>query len=80
MNIIQAIEDKRLFRSVFRDLGTWSSWLVLLKTLFGLQMDDGELALYQECTSRDRPPEQPFRELWAIIGRRGGKSFIMSVT
>ncbi|UCG11520.1 MAG: hypothetical protein JSU72_13385 [Deltaproteobacteria bacterium] len=33
----------------------------------------------RECTGRDKPPEQPFRELWAIVGRRGGKSFIMSV-
>ena len=79
MNIIQAIEDKRLFRMVFRDLSTWSSWLVLLKALFGLELVDKDLTLYKECTSRDRPPEQPFRELWAIVGRRGGKSFIMSV-
>jgi hypothetical protein len=42
-------------------------------------MDDKELNLYRECTSRDRPPEKAFRELWAIVGRRGGKSFIMSV-
>jgi hypothetical protein len=79
MNIIQAVKDKRLFRPVFRDLTSWQSWLVLLKALFGLQMNDKELALYQGCTGREKPPEQPFRELWAIVGRRGGKSFIMSV-
>lgn len=52
---------------------------MLLKVLFGLQMTKRELALYQECTGRRTAPQQPFKELWAIVGRRGGKSFIMSV-
>ena len=48
MDIVQAIKNKQLFRPVFRDLSSWSSWLVLLKALFGLQMDDKELTLYKE--------------------------------
>jgi len=79
MDIVQAIKNRQLFRPVFRDLSSWNSWLVLLKALFGLQMDDKDLTLYKECTSRKKRPEQPFRELWAIVGRRGGKSFIMSI-
>jgi len=66
MDIVQAIKNRQLFRPVFRDLSSWNSWLVLLKALFGLQMDDKDLTLYKECTSRKKRPEQPFRELWAI--------------
>jgi hypothetical protein len=77
--IVQAINDKDLFRPVFRKLKTWGGWMVLLKALFALPMAKKELALYRECTGREKAPQQPYRELWAIVGRRGGKSFIMSV-
>ena len=77
--IIQAISDKDLFRPVFRSLKTWNAWFVLLKALFALPMDNEELDLYRKCTGRKQAPERAFRELWAVVGRRGGKSFIMSV-
>jgi hypothetical protein len=79
MNIVKALSDKKLFRSCFKSLDSWGAWMVLLKALFGLPMAEGELALYRRCTGRERPPEREFRELWAIVGRRGGKSFMMSV-
>jgi hypothetical protein len=79
MNIVDAIHSEKLFKPVFRNIKTWSSWLVLLKALFALQMDAKDLALYRECTNRKNPTQQPLKELWAIVGRRGGKSFIMSV-
>ena len=30
--------------------------------------------LYQRCTGRQTPPTEPAREVYAIVGRRGGKS------
>jgi hypothetical protein len=79
MNIVQAINNKKLFKSCFTNLDTWSGWLTLLKAIFGLQMADKELALYSECTGKKKAPERPIKELWAIVGRRGGKSFICAV-
>ena len=79
MNIVDAIRNERLFKPIFKDLKTWSSWLVLLKALFGLRMSRDDLPLYRRCTGRENPPQHPLKELWAIVGRRGGKSFIMSV-
>ena len=79
MNIIQAIESEKLFRPCFKDLSTWSSWLVLLKALFGLKMSKKELAFFRQCAGRENPPKGEFKELWAVIGRRGGKSFIAAV-
>ena len=79
MDIVQAIKNEQLFRPVFRDLRSWSSWLTLLKALFGLRMDKGDKALFREATGRKKPPEKPIKELWAIVGRRGGKSFVCAI-
>ncbi|MBN1103582.1 MAG: hypothetical protein JXL84_09245 [Deltaproteobacteria bacterium] len=77
MNIIEAIHDERLFRSAFKDLFTWSAWFVLLKAMFGIPFnDDAGRDLFRACTGRASMPERPFRELWAVVGRRGGKSFM----
>jgi len=42
--------------------------------------DDGEqLATYQRCTGRGEAPAAPAGEAWLVIGRRGGKSFILAL-
>jgi len=79
LTIIKAINEKKLFKPLFKDLKTWASWICLLKVLFGLPLTKKELTLYQGSTGRKKAPQKAFRELWAIIGRRGGKSFIMSL-
>ncbi|NIM96665.1 MAG: hypothetical protein GTO24_00860 [candidate division Zixibacteria bacterium] len=79
MTIIEAIQNPKLFRHCFRDLETWGAWLVLLKALFGLEMGKKDLALYRRCTGRRKAPRASFRELWAVIGRRSGKSYIASI-
>ena len=79
MNIIDAVEDKNLFGPLFKDLTTWEAWRVFLKSVFALPLTDEELALFQNHTARNGAPERPFSEVFAIVGRRGGKSFISSV-
>ena len=79
MDIISAIQSDTLFKSVFKDLSSWSSWMSLLKAFFAIEMTDRDLDLYRECTGRETPPVQPFRELWCVSGRRGGKSFMSSI-
>jgi hypothetical protein len=79
VNIIQAIQDKHLFRPLFKNLETWASWIVFLKALFGLPMGEGELALYRQCTGRQAPPKKQFSEAWVPTGVRSGKSFIAAL-
>jgi len=79
INIIQAIEDKNILGSLFVDQDTWSTWKVVLKAIFGLPMIKGELKAYQEFTGRKRSSKNPFKEIFLIIGRRGGKSFISAI-
>ena len=79
ISIVQAIHDPKLFGSLFDSLDTWNAWLVWLKAVFGLPMTDPDLELYRQCTNRTDPPNRGVKEAYAIVGRRGGKSRIVSV-
>ena len=78
-NIIRAIEDPELFGSLFKDQTTWANWKIALKAIFALPMNKKELEVYTELTGRSKPPEKQFSEVFAIVGRRGGKSYISAV-
>lgn len=58
---------------------TWGSWRVVLKAAFGLPLDRYELAVFRALTGRTEVPTAPARELWAVVGRRGGKSQISAL-
>jgi hypothetical protein len=77
ISIVDAIRDKRLFGSLFPDLTSWSAWMVFLKAVFAIEMDQNELELYRHCTRRSDLPAR-VKEAYAIVGRRGGKSRIVS--
>lgn len=79
MTILDAIHDPLLFNPLFKDLATWRSWLVVLKALFALPMDEVDRVLFASLTGRETPPAQPVDECWLIVGRRGGKSFIVAL-
>jgi hypothetical protein len=79
MTIIDGIEDSNLFRPFFQDLQTWTGWLVFLKALFGLPMTEHDEAKYRALTHREHPPNQQAEEAWLVVGRRGGKSFIVAL-
>ena len=77
MKILQAIDDPALFAPWFRR-GNWSAWRAFLATVFGLTPPDGG-ELHRRCTGRSALNEAAFSEGWLIIGRRGGKSFILAL-
>lgn len=79
MTIIEAIDDKKLFGQLFKDPKTWATWRVFLKGLFGLKMSKAEFETFKEFTGRNHPPSRPAQEAFAIVGRRGGKSYIAAV-
>jgi hypothetical protein len=59
--------------------GDWAAWRALLAAAFALPpQDDAALDIYRECTGRSAWPTAPASEVWAICGRRGGKTRIMS--
>lgn len=53
---------------------SWLPWRVLLVAAMGEPLTDEERELFQTLTGRDQEPGEPVEELWAIVGRRGGKT------
>lgn len=79
MSIMGAINDPRIFGKHFaKDPGSWAAWFAFLRTLFGEPLDDDDLAVFRECTSRQEP-HGPYKQATLCCGRRGGKSYIMAL-
>ncbi|MHB1011951.1 MAG: hypothetical protein ACYC37_03480 [Desulfobacteria bacterium] len=79
MNIIDVVHDENLARPFFRDLVSWAAWIVVLKAIFALPMEEAELEVYRRHTGRKDLPQGQAREGWLIVGRRGGKSRIAAL-
>lgn len=79
MNIIEAINDPKLLGRFFKDKMTWLNWLVILKGIFGLPMAKWEQERWTKLTGRTYEPRRQFFEIFLLIGRRGGKSFMVSI-
>ena len=79
VTILDAMGDPNLFGPWFRDPATWRAWRAFLAALFGLPMDDAMAELYRQCTGRSEPPAAPQTEATLVVGRRGGKSFILAL-
>jgi hypothetical protein len=74
--IDQALRDPALLGSALGDLASWQTWLSVLRAAFGLDLTDEQLQVFGAVTGNRKPPSQRVRELWAIVGRRAGKSKI----
>jgi len=79
MTILEACDDPKLFAPWFRKRETWVSWRAFMAALFGLPMSPAELEIFRACTGREAPPTRAFEEATLIVGRRGGKSFILAL-
>jgi hypothetical protein len=79
ISIIEAMRDPLLFGPFFSDPKSWRAWMVVLKALFALPMDADELAQFRRLTGRNTAPLEQAEEAWLIVGRRGGKSFIVAL-
>lgn len=79
MNILQAVRDPKVFGSIFRDTESWKAWFAFLAALFGLAMTREQRRIYRECTDRNDRPSEPFTQAWLVVGRRGGKSFVLAL-
>jgi hypothetical protein len=77
MNIIQAINDPKLFADQFGG-DSWQYWRVLLAGFYGLKQSKDERKQFERLTKRTAP-NHAFNELWLCVGRRGGKSNISAL-
>jgi hypothetical protein len=78
LTILDAMADAAIFGPWF-DGKSWIAWKAFLRALFGLPMGKTTRSLYQKHTGRKSLPENPSKEAWLVVGRRGGKSLIAAL-
>lgn len=74
VTIDSALRDPMLLGAALGAPTTWTSWLAILRAAFGLPLDEKDAAIFASVAGGRKPPTKRVRELWAIIGRRSGKS------
>ncbi len=77
IDIVRAMNHPAMFQPWFAG-PSWDNWRTVLKGAFALPMNASEQAFFRTVAERD-PPSKPVRELWAIVGRGGGKDSVASV-
>jgi hypothetical protein len=73
-SIDDALRDPSLLGAALGDPESWQTWRAVLKAAFGLELNRDEARAFASVAGSRAPPTKRVRELWAIIGRRGGKS------
>jgi Phage Terminase len=73
-DIDRVLTNRHLLGAALHDAASWQVWRVVLKSAFGLRLDEEEAKAFAAVAGSRKPPTQRVRELWAIVGRRGGKS------
>jgi hypothetical protein len=76
LTIDRVLTDPRLLGAALGNPASWQVWQAVLKAAFGLQLNRHEARAFSAVAGSRKPPSQRVRELWAIVGRRGGKSRI----
>lgn len=74
ITIDQALTDSNLLGAALGDAGSWQLWRSVLRAAFGLPLDNADLERFHSVAGDRRPPEQRVDELWAVLGRRSGKT------
>jgi hypothetical protein len=76
ITIDRALLDKRLLGAALGEPDSWAKWLVVLRAAFGMNLNRADRRVFETVAGRRTPPKRRVRELWAVIGRRAGKSRI----
>lgn len=73
---IAALKDPELLGAMeaFGDLTTWGPWLACVRAIYGLPMDEADLALFARHTGRTAPRPGGYPEAVVIVGCQSGKS------
>lgn len=73
MSMREALESPDVLGSVLPG-ESWAYWRTVLIASQGEPLKPEELEIYRELSGRTEAPTKPFKELWAVCGRRAGKT------
>lgn len=74
ITIDRALRDPNLLGAALGNIDPWRQWIAVLKGAFGLELNRTERRAFEKVAGSRAPPSKRVAELWAIVGRRGGKS------
>jgi hypothetical protein len=69
----RALTDRGLLGSILAG-DSWLPWRAILLASMGEELDADERVAFQSLTGRLTEPLERVEELWAVVGRRGGKT------
>ena len=69
-----ALRHPKLLGKALGNAGSWSVWFAVLRAAFGLKLTPEQQTLFAQVAGGRAPPTKRVRELWAMVGRKGGKS------
>jgi hypothetical protein len=76
IDIDHALADPNLLGAALGDGETWQTWRIVLRAAFALPLTDAEHRVFATIAGDRGLPKQRVRELWAVAGRRSGKTRI----
>ena len=77
--IRDALRDPNLLGSGLGDVQSWTTWMAVLAAAFGERLNRHERRAFEAVAGSRQPPARKVQELWAICGRRAGKSRVAAV-
>jgi hypothetical protein len=79
ITIDTALTDRNLLGAALGNPKSWETWRTVLKAAFGLSLNADEAKAFASVAGNRKPPEYRVRELWCLVGRRGGKSRVAAL-
>lgn len=70
----QALTDKKLLGAALGPIESWATWSAVLRAAFGQPLNKNDRKLFRSVAGDRKPPKDRVSELWAVAGRRSGKS------
>src|SRR4051812_11756147 len=77
-SIIKNMGDPAIVGTEFQG-PSWNNWRTVLKAADALPMTPDEVEFFKSVAGNREPPSQRVRELWLVVGRRGGKDSVASI-
>jgi hypothetical protein len=74
ITIDEALSDSSLLGAALGDPASWVTWTSVLRATFGLPLSAEDRERFQAVAGEREPPTQKVSELWAVLGRRSGKT------
>jgi Terminase large subunit, ATPase domain len=74
MAIDRALTDPNLLGAGLGGPASWATWISVLRATFGLPLTAEDRDVFGRVAGDRAPPGQRVNELWAVVGRRSGKS------